>query len=356
MSDLKYHTSKSGFLTKCTAKKRACPRGSQHYTESEYENLVAENDVRVRPNPSKITKDKAGYFATAEKAYAESVKRIGNFDKAFQVRKKRIAQLFRQNGLKQEEEKDYYENVEATKSNMLAYARKIYQEEGVDSGKAYWIIQDMENKADPSKPITKRRDSRDAQIAEKTKRAVARLKTDKEYKDLTEAYKAAEFKSAAAKSIHEQAQKEFSETIRNSRGTAYGSTNQKEIESYQKAKAWLAAKIPASAKEHHTSKVQPEMISVDKSGKINNAWVQHNDGSIERIVSYTAASQARENVPYRGSGALVTESGAQVNHGTHYHSYTSTDYGTSHIIIADKKGETHPAKAFTLQSYFDTTG
>lgn len=357
MSEIKYHTSKSGFLTECSAEIRGCPRGSQHYTQGEYEKLVAEGDVRVRPQPSKATnkiaKDQNGYYYKAEQAYIESMRGADNYKKEYEVRKKETAKLMRESGLKEEDEKKYIAEREASITPMSSYAQKIYQEEGVSEYKASMIAQDMSRSKNPDRPIKKRHDSRDPEILEKTTRAVDRLKADPEYAKLRKTYKAATSKLTTMDKIRTTTFENFSARIKENggdKGNMWGEPNKDRVEAYKKAKAWLAAEVPTSAKLAHVPSLTPNDISVGKDGNINNAWVEHKDGRVERIVGY------RSQQPPHSSGHLVTESGAEVSSHTHYHSYTKTVSGHQHIILDAKNGNSHPAEVFRLQGQSDSSG
>lgn len=355
MSEIKYHTSKSGFLTKCTAEKRACPRGSQHYTQSEYEKLVSENDVRVRPQPSKATnkiaKDKDGYYYKAEQDYIEAMKGADNYKKADAIREKEKAKLFRANGLKESDEQKYIAERQARVTSMTNYARKIYKEEGVSDYRASVITDKMHSSKNPDRPLKKRDDPRDPDILEKTTRAVDRLKADPEFAKLKKAYNVAASKLVTMEKIRHSTYESFSARISENggdKGNNWGFPHEKRIEAYKEAKAWLAAGVPTSANKAYLPNLTPNEISVGKDGKINNAWVEHKDGRVERIVGYNPPTT-------KSSGHLVTESGKEVNMVTHYHSYTKTVSGHQHIIVGTKNGDSYPTtEAFYLQGSWDS--
>lgn len=349
MSENKYHTSRSGFLTACSASKRACPRKGVHFTQSEYDNLAANQDVRIRPNPSKVTKDKEGYYKQAEKAYMQANTLEENYKKINKETAKYKARLFRQNGLKAAQENSYYPKLVGAEENMLRYAREAYIKAGVSYGKAGFIVQDMKNKQDPTKPIVKRKDRYDENLNEKTKNAAKALAADAEYAKLTKIYREAKEKYDKSSQLSSHVAQRKYEQMR-SKGIIGTTNHQKEVvtEQFQQAKAWLNAGIPAEAKEHHIAAVTPAMISVDPDGRINNVWAEHN-GKVQRVVGYVPS-----NGNYGSSGKMVTESGDSISQIVHYHSYRREEGGTSKLIIANKKGATHPATGFNLVSEIDT--
>jgi hypothetical protein len=346
MSENKYHTSKNGFLTKCSASKRACPRGGVHYTQEQYDQLASENDSRIRG--SVVKHDPESYYGKAEAAYVASVQRLKRFDIANEDKKAYEQKLLKEAGLTTADLSGTQEQVRKSLESALTYARDVYVEEGVSYGKASFIIQDMKaNTADPTKPITKRKDRLDPDIAVKTKNAVARLNEDSKYVGLRNAYVDAARKERIAwdigiKSAH------YWQTIIRERN-ASGMPNLNEQKALEKAKTWLKAGIPPEAKEVYTSGLTPADVSVDKKGRINNVWVETADG-IERVVSYDDSKAEMRGA----SGHLITETGKKVSTYTHFHSYKSDNGGIRDVIVGKKNGTSFPAEKFVLHTSWDS--
>jgi hypothetical protein len=345
MSENKYHISKNGFMTKCTATKRACSRGGGgHYTQEQYNELAAKNDPAIRKSASKPKAE--GYLGKAEVAYVESVQRLKRFDKANAAANLYEKKLLKENNLETSYSFKTQEQVRATLEEALLYAKEVYVEEGVSYSKASFIIQDMKaNIADPTKPITKRKDRMDEQIAAKTKNAKERLNDDPKYAELTKAHQEAVRKDHLAADVSRKVAQYRSNLIRDT--NASGMNNIGEQEALSKAKTWAKAKIAPSAKEAPTSRVTPDDVSIDDKGKINNVWVETANG-IEKVVSY------REPNHPRNSGALVTENGTEVSTYTHYHSYKAEVGGIRNVIISDKNGPSYPAEKFSLSMSWDS--
>lgn len=345
MSEIKYHISKNGFMARCSATKRACYLGGGiHYTQEQYDELAAKNDPAIRKSASKLKAE--GYLGKAEVAYAESVKRLKRFEKATADTAAYEKQLLKENGLETAYSFKTQEQVRATLEEALLYAREVYVEEGVSYSKASFIIQDMKaNVTDPTKPITKRKDRMDDQIAAKTKNAKERLNEDAQYAALTKAHQEAVRQDHLAADVSRKVAQYRSNLIRET--DASGMNNINEQQALSRAKTWAAAKIAPSAKEVATSKVTPSDISIDDKGRINNAWVETSKG-IERVVGYRAPTHPAN------SGALVTESGTEVSTYTHYHSYKAEVGGIRNVILADKNGATHPADSFSLHMSWDS--
>jgi hypothetical protein len=344
MSENKYHISRNGFMTQCGATKRACPLKSAHYTQEQYDELASKNDPAIRKSKSKLKAE--GYLGKAEVAYAESVKRLKRFEKAEADTKAYEQKLLNENGLETAYSFKTQEKVRATLEEALTYARDVYVEEGVSYSKASFIIQDMKaNAADPTKPITKRKDRMDEQIAEKTKNAKERLNADKQYATLTANFHEAARQERVAGDVSRMVARYRTNVIRDT--NASGMSNIPEQEALSRAKTWAAAKIPQSATEYSTSQVTPDNVSIDDKGRINNVWVETKNG-IERVVGYRAPEHARS------SGALITEKGTEVSSWIHYHSYKAEQGGIQKVIVSDKNGQKHPASKFDLFMSWDS--
>lgn len=349
MSENKYHTSKNGFLTKCSASKRACPRGGVHYTQEQYDELAAKNDSRIRVAASAVSKhDPDSYYGKAEAAYIASVKRLKTFDQINVETQQLEQKLMKEKGLKELNLHKSRENVAKKLEETLLYARDVYVEEGVSYGKASFIIQDMKHAADPAKPIAKRKDRLDPDIAQKTKNAVQRLNEDANYAKLRAAYVQASQEYRATDDIMTQSAR-FKYDRTRTLGVVSGAySNIGEEKALERAKVWLKAGIPPEATEAYTSSVTPEQVSIDKKGKINNVWVETANG-IERVVGYSDDKKGRGS-----SGALITEKGTRVSTYTHYHSYKAERGGIDKVIIGKKNGPKFPAKEFDLHTSWDS--
>jgi hypothetical protein len=344
MSENKYHLSRNGFMTKCSATKRACPLGGVHYTQEQYDQLASENDARIRL--SAVKPDPNSYYGKAQAAYVESVQRLKRFDKATAETKKYEQSLLKEHGLETAYSFKTQEEVQKTLSDALLYARDVYVEEGVSYAKASFIIQDMKaNLADPTKPITKRRDRMDEQIAAKTKNAKERLNEDSKYAELTKAYGEAVRKDRLASDVSQKVARFRTNLIRET--NANGMPNLTEQKALERAKTWMKAGIAPSAREVATTTVTPDKVSIGPDGKINNVWVETSNG-IEKVVGYRGPKYERS------SGALITENGTEVSSFTHYHSYKADSGGIKDVIIADKNGPSYPAESFSLYMSWDS--
>lgn len=344
MSETKYHTSRNGFLTKCSASKRACPLGGTHYSQEEYNQLSSENDPIIRNSPVKPNPE--SYYGKAEAAYVASVKRMKNFKKANAEADKYEKKLLKENNLDTAYNFKTQEEVRKTLEDALLYAREVYAEEGVSYSKASFIIQDMKaNVDDPTKPITKRKDRLDDQIAAKTKNAKERLNEDSQYAELRAAHAEAVRKDRLAGDVSRKVAQYRSNLIRTT--NASGMSNIGEQKELQRAKTWLKAGIAPSAREVSTGSITPAQVSIDSKGQINNAWIETSKG-IERVVGYRAPNHPAN------SGALVTENGTEVSTYTHYHSYKAELGGIRNVIIADKNGPSYPAEKFSLTMSWDS--
>lgn len=344
MSENTYHINKNGFMRRCGATRRPCPLRSAHYTQEQYDELAAKNDPAIRKSAAKPKAE--GYLGKAEVAYAESVKRLKRFEKAEADTKAYEQKLLKENGLETAYSFKTQEQVRATLEEALTYARDVYVEEGVSYSKASFIIQDMKaNLADPTKPITKRKDRMDDQIAAKTKNAKERLNEDSQYAALTKAHQEAVRQDRLAADVSRKVAQYRSNLIRDN--NASGMNNINEQEALSRAKTWASAKIPQSAVEYSTSQVTPDNVSIDDKGRINNVWVETKNG-IERVVGYRAATAPRS------SGALITDKGTEVSSWIHYHSYRSEQGGFQKLIVSDKNGQKHPASKFDLFMSWDS--
>lgn len=344
MSEPTYHTSRNGFLNKCGATKRACPLGGTHYTQEEYNQLASENDPTIRNSP--VKPDPESYYGKAEAAYVASVTRMKRFNQAEVATKKFEAELLKENKLDTAYSFKTQEEVRKSLEDALLYAREVYTEEGVSYSKASFIIQDMKaNLDDPTKPITKRKDRMDEQIAAKTKNAKERLNEDSKYAALRAAHAEAVRKDRVASDVSRKVAQFRTNLIRET--NASGMPNLGEQKDLQRAKTWLKAGIAPSAKEAATGSITPAQVSIDSKGKINNAWVETSKG-IERVVGYRPPNHPSN------SGALVTEKGTEVSSYIHYHSYKAEMGGIRNVIIADKNGPSYPADKFSLTMSWDS--
>lgn len=348
MTENKYHTSINGFLTPCTAKKRTCPRG-QHYTQEQYTTMAENNDPKVRITTFKHSPD--SYYGQAEAKYVEAVKAEKAFTKVSAATKKFEKKLLKENKMDRNTLYTSKEQSEEALTAALSHARKVYEEEGVDKVKASFIVQDMRMNSNPTRPVTKRKDSRDPDIAEKTKKAVARLKSDPEYQKLAKSYEDSMARHVAANKVFSEVNSYRYEQMRQNKCTGTIERDRAAAEEkLQKAKAWLTAGVTPKAKEQMTNQVKPAMVSIDKTGKINNVWVETKNG-IEPIVGYEDNSVS---VAGGQSGSFITASGDKIYTVTHYHSYKSEVNGSQRLIVGEKKGSTYPAKFFSVSSEYDS--
>lgn len=78
MGETKYHVSRSGLLSKCSATKRACPLGGEHYSQAKYDALAAKGDPRIRKTVTKsdfnVPQNKAHSSALSFVPSADSIK------------------------------------------------------------------------------------------------------------------------------------------------------------------------------------------------------------------------------------------------------------------------------------------
>lgn len=345
MSEKKYHVSRNGFLTKCTATKRACSRGGAHFNQEQYNTMATENDSRIRGKSTKPSPN--SYYGKAEAAYVASVKRLARYDKVQAETKAFKKKLLKSSGLKSADLLNSQEQVRATLEKTLNHAKEVYVEEGVNYGKASFIIQDMKNSSEPTKPILKRKDRLDDQLAAKTKAAVTRLNEDPKYSTLVSEYDEAKRKAQLAGDINRKVSQFQTETMRARNANAMPNFN--EQKEYVRAKTWLKAGISPEASERPTSTITPEQVSIDNNGRINNAWIEKKDGTVEKIVAYRDRNSG-------GFGALVTESGTDVFTTTHYHSYKAEHKGINKVILGKVNGSTYPAKKFSLHESWDSGG
>lgn len=348
MSEIKYHVSRKGFLTECRATKRACKLGGGiHYTQEQHDQLAAENSFLIRPNVTSSKKNPEGYYAKAEVAYVESVQRLKRFDKANADAASYEKSLLKEHGMESTNLFTTQEQVRKSLEEALLYAKEVYVEEGVNYSKASFILQDMKrDTTDPTKPITKRKDRLDPDIAAKTKNAVERLNEDSQYATLRKNYQEAVRQDRVASDISQKVARFRTNTIRDN--NASGMSNIGEQKEFERAKKWLKAGVAPSATEIATSKVTPDRVSIDDKGRINNVWIERKDGEIERVVGYRAPETPR------GSGALITDKGTEVSSWIHYHSYRAEHGGISNVIIGDKNGQKHPASKFDLFMSWDS--
>ena len=341
----KYHVSRNGYLTRCSASKRSCPRGGDHFTQPEYDKLVQMHDPRVR-TATTGKHDPDSYYGKAEKAYEDSVRRLQRFDAIIAEQRKFEQRLMKERGLSDLNGSARMQESDKAMKAAYDYAKEVYMEEGVNPAKASFIIQDMKNNvSDPLKPILKKRDRLDPDIAAKTKNAVERLNTDSKYKELTAGYTEAKRREALTHDVIRKAENWKNEQLRTSGVT--GMPNFTEEKEFQRAKAWLKAGIPPEAKDEWTASITPDRVSTDSKGRINNVWVETENG-IERVVGYNQRSKEGY------SGALVTENGTEVNTWTHYHSYKGHHGGIDKVIIGAKNGAEFPEAEFNLSSSWDS--
>lgn len=345
MSEKKYHVSINGFLARCTATKRACHRGGVHFSQDEYKELASTNDPRIRGTA--VKQEPASYYAKAEAAYIASNKRLKRSDKLDAEISKYQSKLLKANKLVPADLHTSQEKIGESMETALAYAKEAYVQAGVNYGKASFIIQDMKNSSDPMKPITKRKDRLDDQIAEKTKSAAKSLKEDPQYAALIEKHEEAKRKNSAVVEVYRKVEKFRSDAIRER--NAGWSPNHAEQGKFLQAKKWLKAGIPPEGREVATNGISPAHISIDDKGHINNAWVETETGEVERIIAYKERNAS-------GFGALVTDKGTEVYTTTHYHSYKTDFKGLSKIILTNKNGTAYPADNFKLNESWDSGG
>lgn len=346
MSENKYHVSRKGFLTKCNATKRGCYLGGTHYTQEQYDKLASENDYLIRPNVSEAKKNPEGYYAKAEAAYVESVNRLKRFQQANIDTANYEKELCKEHGLESAHPFKTQEQVRKSLEDALLYAKEVYLEEGVSYSKVSFILQDMKNNiADPTKPITKRKDRLDPDIAAKTKKTVERLNEDAKYAALRQDHLEAVRQDRLASDISTKVTRFRANTIRDN--NASGLANIGEQKEFERAKKWLKAGVAPSATEIATSQVTPDRVSIDDKGHINNVWIEGKNG-IERVIGYRAAQTPR------GSGAFITDKGTEVSSWIHYHSYKAEHGGINNVIISDKNGQKHPAAKFDLFMSWDS--
>lgn len=354
-----YHLNSRGYYTICEATIRSCPlKSAPHISPQEYVVLEAEGSAQILHN---FTASDDSYFTKAKEEYELTVQREAASTKiekeVFEYQQK----LYAEAGLLDEAGKTtYYDHVQAlttTKKEALYLIKQAYVDAGVNPAKASFIVEDIAKQKKDIKPVIRKKDTRDAEIEAKTFQAVKTLEQDEQFNSLRAKYNEATTvieKHSEILSKREAYRKKLVSEIGGAAGYVYriSSTDvEKAKTNMETAIAWKKAGVPDKAQKIETSKVQPELLSTGKDGKINNAWVQ-TDSGIERVVAYKPSPKG--NV-FGYSGSLVTDTGKQVSSSIHYHSYSKSVGGIDGVIISDKKGGAFQTKGpFSIQSIMDS--
>lgn len=349
----KYHLSKKGYYSECKAVRQPCPLSGGHISEGEYEQLKASNSPTVETN---FAADPNSYYVKAKAQYEGIVERENASVKINQQVIAETDKLSVEAGLDPAHTPALYEldqELRGSKAQALNRLRELYVEEGVSPLKAGFITGDIAKK-DKITPVVKRKDSRDPEIGDKTKKAVERAKTDEEFQRHTADYDKAADTSHKLARIHMQAsdlRRELSLAAGVRLWSGFDSSERANAaKTLQSAIAWKQAGVPDSATTSLVSKVKQEEFSVDSRGEIDNAWVEVTSGKIEKVISYVPASDNS----YGNSGHLVTENGTKVSSSTHYHSYKQDQAGTSSIIFGPHSGSSLSASSFSVHSVMDS--
>lgn len=339
-------------MARCGATERPCPRSAGgHFSEAEYEKLEQEGDPRI---PRKIEAAEDSYYTKAKKEYEEVTKRQAIEAEIAEDVRAYTDELYVQAGINPKTfgyvpMREREELTEEASKNL----RAIYIEAGVNPTKATYIVNDIVEKADGGElvPVVRRTDRLDPDIAAKTKAAVEAAKKDAKFQDSIATFK--EHKrilnarhKVIEDSIKYQRKLQAEYAAKEGVNTAYplqSSSIDAVKEKFRNAILAKKAGVPDSAQQYPIEVVKPMDLSTDTKGKINNAWVQNKDGSVERIVSYSI------------SGALETDKGTRVSKNTHYANYRSTVSGYQKIIISPKKGrDWDEYDSFSLTSSIDS--
>jgi hypothetical protein len=350
----KYHINKNQKYALCDAKKRACRYGAAgHISQTEYDQKAEANDPRVAVDNRRIPK----YLQDARENMAQALAKKDAQEKAQrEIGQRTLAYIEENNIPRRFELQNSIAAGEESKAEVLAELKKLYIAEGVHPARAGWMVEDIERN-DPNNlaPIKRSRDKLDPDIKAKTERAIEKAATATEYQEALQ-----EYKNGLKANTQYQGLIAEKDRITNkvyaerglSRTEAHyaDDTVTKAQERLDRATKWHQAKIPTTGTEVKTERIKQEQLSVDSSGKINNAWVETDNG-VEKIVAYTAPT----GTSYGSQpGKLLTESGRTVYHFTHYANYRSYTRGFDNVIVSKKKGKQFKSDNFRITGSIDT--
>lgn len=352
----KYHLSKNGYYTACNATVRPCPRGaSGHISEQEYQTLVAEGSVQVRQS---IEAPADSYYTEAREVYERVHANAALQDQLEAETQAYADKLYKEAGLDPKKDTWYSIDTRAVtaKDEALKRLRQLYVDEGVDPRKAGYIISDLrENKK--LVPSIRKNDRYDKDIEAKTTTAAEKAKNDPEFTAAVERYNAAAELQQKHRKVADERDK-----FRRARALELGTNgivshvSERELELAKekliKATALKKAGVPDNARPKAVSSVRSDNLVVDATGRIKNAWLQNEDGSVERIIGYEPPPGP---LTYGSpSGHLLTDKGTQVKGGLHYANYTRYSQGTQNIIISEMSGTPLKTDVFSIYTEIDS--
>jgi len=351
----KYHINKRGYYSPCTAGKRSCPLGANgHITQTQFDTIKAEGN-----NPAIATQVKAApdsYFTKAKENFENLNKQAYLGNKVHKEVAAFEAKLLDKEGLEPGAFL-YAHKAQGLKADALKQLKTIYTNEGVAAMKATFMTEDIAKQPNGIKPVIRKKDKLDPDIEAKTTRAVEAAKNDADFQKIVKEYEEANKKAEAYRRVSAETDKFKRALVLKYAGPrAYSlpvitdSHKQQVAEAYRTAINWKSAGIPDEAEATSTSRIRPDSLSVNSQGKINNAWVQMSDGSVERIVGY----EAPQVQAYGISGNLISEKGTKVSSHTHYANYRSAHSGINHIILGGKKGADFVSDNFSVHSSIDS--
>lgn len=358
MSTKRHLNSKKRYVD-CRATKRACRYAGTDIPAHKYEQLVANNDIRTKPSLTK--KEEANlpnYYRQAKDEYDLAVQKEDEYKKALQEFELKANKIREEYGIPEGYTPTY--NMDAEKEQIRKSLIEHYVAAGVNRRKAEYIVDDIE-KATPHdyKAIIKQRGDRyDPDLKAHTAAAAESIENNTELQNKISNYsqKAKTLDNFVKSIVKIDAQRYdfMREKGLSSFSGSYSSATEQAASKLGEKHDWVKAGIKDIQEVGQITNVTPDKISVDKEGSFNNLWVQHGDGTLERIKSYTPP----ENEGYGTHGGnLVTESGKTLTSFRHYHSFNrggSINNASTKIIVEKKDGKNYSHPNWRLYGEIDS--
>lgn len=355
----KYHLNKNSQYKQCRANKRACRYGGTHISESAFEQLASNNDVRTKPALTK--KENANlpnYYRQAKNEFDLAVQKEQEYNTVMEEFNEFSSKVYEEYGIPENYNPTY--NLEPDKNEIRNRIIEHYVAAGVNQRKAEYILGDIEKETpDTYKAIVKQRADRyDPLLKEHTTEGAQAINNDTELQQKISEYTHKnkmlnKFLDARSK-IDAKRYSFLNEKGLSTFGDSYKSATNQAASKLGEKHNWVKAGIKDIQEVGQITDVTPEKISVNPDGSFNNLWAQHEDGTLERIESYTPPES--EGYGSQG-GSLITESGKSLTSFRRYHSFNrgrSVENNNLKIIIEKKNGNDYSQSNWRLYGEVDS--
>lgn len=356
----KYHLNSKNKYTTCEATKRACRFTGTHISEYKFQQLAESNDVRTKPALTKKERESLpNYYRQAKNEFDLAVQKEQEYNNVMSEFNDFANKVYEEYGISENYNPTY--NLEPQKTEIRNSIIQHYVAAGVNQRKAEYIVGDIEKETpDTYKAIVKQRADRyDPLLKEHTTEGAQSINNDTELQqkisDYTNKKRMLNNFLDARNKIDTKRYSFLNEKGLSTFADSYKSATEQAASKLGEKHNWVKAGIRDIQEVGQITDVTPDKISVNSDGSFNNLWAQHEDGSLERIESYTPPEN--EGYGSRG-GSLITESGKKLTSFRHYHSFNrgrTMENNNVKIIVEKKKGDNYTQSNWRLYGEVDSS-